>query len=187
MDHFIDIRLRPEPEFPAYQLMGALFGKFHLVLARLGIQDIGVSFPDVNMQQPSLGDRLRLHGNAFALSRLTDEQWLAGVRDHVVLGPVTPVPERVAYRHVVRVQAKSSPDRLRRRQMLRHGIELSEAERRYPDDTAKRLDLPFASLVSQSTGQPFHLFVSHGSLLDQPTFGAFNSYGLSQEATVPWF
>lgn len=29
MDHYLDIRLRPDPEFPPAQLMSVLFGKLH--------------------------------------------------------------------------------------------------------------------------------------------------------------
>ncbi|MCL1552323.1 type I-F CRISPR-associated endoribonuclease Cas6/Csy4, partial [Xanthomonas nasturtii] len=56
------------------------------------------------------------------------------------------------------------------------------------DAVAEQLSLPFVVLGSCSTGQAsFPLFIRHGPLLSEPKNGSFNSYGLSQEATVPWF
>jgi len=187
MEHYLDIRLLPDPAFVPPVLMNALFAKLHRGLATLQTRAIGISFPDVKKQVSSLGERLRLHGGDSELERLMALSWLTGMHDHVHVEPIRPVPEVVRYRVVYRVQAKSSPQRLRRRWMKRKGLSEEEARQAIPDNVAERLDLPFITLTSQSTGKRFHLFIKHGPLHDRPTPGNFSNYGLSRTSTVPWF
>lgn len=52
MDHYLDIRLRPDPEFPPAQLMSVLFGKLHQALVAQGGDRIGVSFPTSTKAAP---------------------------------------------------------------------------------------------------------------------------------------
>jgi CRISPR-associated endonuclease Csy4 len=186
MDHYLDIHLLPDPEFPAGQLMNALFAKLHRALVQLDSRSIGVSFPDAR-KGAGLGQHLRLHGCMAALNDLLALPWLTGMRDHVKLGEPTPVPTDAKHCRVRRVQVDSSPERLRRRTMRRHGLSEEKARERIPDHAAKLLQLPYISLRSQSTGQPFRLFIEQGKPQPEPVVGSFNAYGLSQEATVPWF
>ncbi len=44
MNHYLDIRLLPDPEFTATVLMSALFSKLHRGLAELGTGRVGVQF-----------------------------------------------------------------------------------------------------------------------------------------------
>ena len=187
MDHYLDIDLRPDPELAPHQVMSALYAKLHRALVALRSDNIGVSFPEVAARPPSLGVRLRLHGERHALARLMQVEWLTGVRDHVSLGAAMAVPSGVRHRNVRRVQAKSSPERLRRRLMRRHEIDAHEASQRIPDDAVELLRLPFIQLASTSTGQRFRLFIAHQPIQPTAVAGAFNAYGLSHEATVPWF
>jgi CRISPR-associated endonuclease Csy4 len=71
--------------------------------------------------------------------------------------------------------------------MRRHGFSEEEARQRIPDSAARRLDLPYVQLRSQSSGQHFRLFIHHGPLQSQPVAGHINRYGLSDGCTVPWF
>lgn len=188
MDHYVDLVVSPDPEFPAHQLMSALYAKLHRALVQLGTNGIGVSFPGFSAAQPSIGTRLRLHGTPSSLQRLMEINWLGGVRDHILLSDIRLVPDDTKHRRVSRAQAKSSSDRLRRRAMRRHGLSDEVARQRIPDAVARMLALPFVQMGSRSTGQPsFPLFIQHGPIEQQPTPGRFNSYGLSREATVPWF
>lgn len=188
MDHFFDIRLRPGPELSSNHLMDVLFGKLHLALAARQTGDVGISFPGVAAGRNSgLGDIMRLHGNATALDALMGTQWLAGWVDYVHCGSISAVPAGTGHRMVRRVQAKSSADRIRRRQMRRHGYDEVQARERVPDNVERRLDLPYVNLRSASTGQAFRLFIEHGPLLVTPQQGRFSAYGLSLQATVPWF
>lgn len=185
MDHYLEIRLLPDPEFPPNMLMNALFGKLHRGLAQQGQGNIGVSFPD--MGKTGLGARLRLHGGALPLHGFMALDWLVGMRDHIAAGEVALVPETCSHRVVRRVQAKSNPERLRRRLMARKGMSEEQAQETIPDHAVERLNLPFVVLNSRTTGQQFRLFVDHMPPRDQPVAGAFSAYGLSATATIPWF
>ena len=187
MDHYIDLRLLPDPEFAQPYLMGALFSKLHRALVAQRSQHIGISFPALQTEPPWLGDRLRLHGDNIALTGLMASNWLASMRDHVHVTAVLAVPLTVRYRVVSRVQAKSNPERQRRRQMRRHGLDAAQALERLPDTAAERLDLPYVQLHSQSTEQSFRLFIRHGQLVGTATAGLYSAYGLSAIATIPWF
>lgn len=187
MNYYIDIRLRPDPEFPVAMLMGALFGKLHRALVTLDVSDIGVSFPGHSLRPKTLGDLLRLHGSTAALDRLMASSWLSGMRDHVMLSDMAAVPRDASHRVVRRRQFKTNAERLRRRRAHRHGETLEQAREHIPDTVERKVKLPFVMLRSQSTGQSFSLFVEHGEVQAEAVTGAFSRYGLSQGATVPWF
>lgn len=187
MDHYLEIALLPDPEFPKAVLMNTLFGKLHQALAGLGGGAIGVSFPDLDQGRPSLGGRLRVHGPGPGLAGLEGTGWLNGLRDHTRIGVVRPVPAQVSHVVVRRRQAKSNVERLRRRWAKRHGASLEEAKGVIPDEAEKKLALPFVTLRSASTGHAFRLFIEQGEPRPNPATGEFSLYGLSPQATVPWF
>jgi CRISPR-associated endonuclease Csy4 len=184
MDSYLNLSLLPDPEFPPTLLLNALFAKLHRALVNQG-GGIGVSFPKHGDQ--GLGGILRLHGSAAALEALNATQWLAGMRDHIGLGTLQAIPASAKHRVVRRVQAKSNPERLRRRMMARKGVDADAARLAIPDSAAETLKLPYLTLKSQSTGQQFRLFVEHLPVQDRAKEGQFSAYGLSQTATVPWF
>ncbi|WXL26146.1 type I-F CRISPR-associated endoribonuclease Cas6/Csy4 [Ectopseudomonas mendocina] len=187
MDHYLDLKLLPDPEFAQTQLMSALFSKLHRGLSDLRRDDIGISFPTVKSGTHGLGNCLRVHGTTEALHKLLALNWLTGMRDHVQSSEVSAVPANAKHRVVSRVQVDSNPDRARRRLIKRHGISEEEARQRIPDSAAKRCELPYVAIRSNSSGERFNLFIRHGPLLDRPQPGTFNHYGLSSTATVPWF
>ena len=187
MHHYIDIHLRPDPEFPPHQLMAALYSKLHRVLVALKVSTIGVSFPGYSEMPPTLGNTLRLLGPEADLNRLMQQDWLKGMRDHTAVCPAAIVPADAVHRALRRVQAKSSPERLRRRQVRRHALTADQARERVPDSAVERLRLPFLQLSSASTGQLFRLYLSLSSPEIANSAGSFNAYGLSGSATIPWF
>lgn len=187
MEHYIDITMLPDPEFPSTTLMNALFAKLHRGLVNHGGRDIGVSFPEVIQSKRTLGQRLRLHGSSPNLDRLMGIGWMLGMRDHVAVTPIQPVPAGVTHRVVRRVQAKSSPERLRRRLMTRKSIDAEAARAAIPDSAAEMLHLPFVEIASGSTAHRFRLFIEHVKPVPNATTGLFSSYGLSSIATIPWF
>ncbi|GAB4062504.1 type I-F CRISPR-associated endoribonuclease Cas6/Csy4 [Uliginosibacterium sediminicola] len=187
MDHYIDLRLRPDPEFPVPQLLNALAAKLHRALVALKAEDIGVSFPQHNAKGAGLGNTLRLHGSRPRLQQLMQANWLSGMADHVQPADVLPVPAGAKHRVVRRVQVHSNAERIRRRQIKRHGWTEQEARERVPDRVEQRLDLPWLTLRSQSSGQNFRLFIEHLPSQADPVPGSFNAYGLSNTATIPWF
>lgn len=188
MDRYVELQVLPDPEFNAPLLMGALFSKLHRGLVRLGGGAVGVSFPDIKPgHAPVLGARLRLHGREDRLAKLMSLDWMTGVQDHVTVSDIAEVPEKIQYRSFYRVQSKSSVDRLRRRRMQRHGEDEETARRLIPESAGERLELPFVFLTSQSSGQRFPLFIGVGPPRDTALNGVFSAYGLSRNATIPWF
>lgn len=186
MDHYLDIRLLPDPEFSPTHLMNALFAKLHRVLAHLGSDNVGITFPTAQGQKHGLGTCIRLHGTEVALKGLMTHEWLAGVRDHVRLCAITMVPTHTGWWQVRRVQAKSNPERLRRRMMKRKGCTAEQARAAIPDAAAEMLNLPFLSVRSSSTGQAFRVFVRQKPT-ESPVGGKFNAYGFSSTASLPRF
>ena len=213
MNHYIDIQLLPDPEFPASVLLNALYAKLHKALVTLGMQSIGVSFPKHSNKH--LGDVLRLHGTESDLTALQALPWLGAMRDMVQTSPITPVPATAQQRRVHRVQVQSSPERVKRRlvkrlmagkgglandasckpqiaQMLAtQTLRPEEAENRIAEAMNAKfspLNDPYIVMQSQSTGgHRFRLFIRHGPIQIQAHPGLFNAYGLSTTATVPWF
>jgi CRISPR-associated endonuclease Csy4 len=187
MDAYLELQLLPDPEFPARMLMNALFAKLHRALVSHGEGRIGISFPDVGKKAGELGERLRLHGQAGDLEKLMASNWLQGMRDHLAAFAIRPVPDGAKHRIVRRVQAQSNPERLRRRLIRRKGIGPEEARAAIPDSAAEMLTLPSLIVTSQSTQQQFRLFIEHLPLQAERTPGSFTAYGLSNEASIPWF
>ena len=185
--HYIDITLLPDAEFPAHQLLSVLYSKLHHALVQLKTNELGVSFPGYVERPATLGTTLRVFGSEYALVRLMSLPWLLSMRDYILVTQINPVPSSALHRHLNRVQAKSSPERLRRRHMKRHGINEEQAILRVPDDAIEKLKLPFITLQSASTEQKFRLFLRLGPSEAAPLVGSFNTYGLSTTATVPYF
>jgi CRISPR-associated endonuclease Csy4 len=187
MNRYLEIKLLPDPDFSAGILMNALFSRLHLALAAQRDVNIGISFPDWKPNGLTLGARMRLHGKGGDLEKIMQRGWTAGVQDHTTVGAITVVPAHAGHRVVRRVQAKSNPERERRRVMRRKNISAEAAREVIPDSAAQRLKLPCLILASRSTGQRFRLFIEHLPLQEQAVEGTFGTYGLSPTATVPWF
>lgn len=187
MDGYIDLRICSDPEFTVNFLLSTLFSKLHRGLARHKNGDIGISFPELDKNKPTLGHVLRLHGSHETLAEFMATEWLHGMRDHLSVSDVSDVPSSASYRVVRRVQVKSNVDRLRRRQIKRHGLTEEQARERIPDDASQRSSLPFVCIKSSSTKREFRLFIQHNDLSPIAKSGRFNSYGLSSSATIPWF
>lgn len=183
MDHYLDIRVLPDPEFGQVELLNALYAKLHRVLPSLTLGRVGVSFPG---HRRTLGESLRLHGTLADLLNLTEVNWLQGMRDYIRIGDLTPVPQGVSFRVVRRVQAKSAHNK-RRRSVGKGWLSEEEALTRIPDTQQKVMTLPYAEMHSLSTGSRMRLYIEHGPLLGKPVAGLFNAYGLSATTTVPWF
>lgn len=187
MTHYVDIQILNVPEISSAFVLNMAFGRLHNELAVNAMDRVGISFPEFDERQHSLGCCLRVHGRIGDLEQLFSRPWLATLRDYVKCGELSEVPQTVKHRVVRRVQTKSNPERLRRRLMKRHGLTEAEARERIPDTAVRLSTLPFINMQSSSTGRRFKLFIENGPVLDSPVAGHFSSYGLSPTATIPWF
>ncbi len=212
MDHYLDIQVLPDPEFPPSMLLNALYAKLHRVLVSSGRRDIGVSFPAYRAPEivpnakaedkppkkinGSLGQILRLHSTHQALSDLMAINWLHGMCDHLVLSEIAFIPANATHGIVRRVQATQSRGERVRQRLLRRvakraayqQITLEQAIAQIPSQLPdKWVDLPFLTLKSQSTGQYFRFFIHQASCVAGEKSGEFNAYALSSKATLPFF
>jgi len=187
MKHYVELQIRSMPEMIPEHILGKAFERIHLALVISGRSDIGMSFPEVDEKKPALGGRLRLHGSDAALAELLKAVGVTSLLDYLALSEIKPVPEGCSFRLVSRVQIRNGLEARRRRLARRHNLSLEEAVSRMPDSLRRWSGLPFIHMYSYSTGQHYRLFIKHGSVLTQPSPGRFNAYGLSQEATIPWF
>lgn len=187
MDHYLDIQLLPDLEFTEATLMSALYSKLHRALVTAKSKDIGISFPGYQRKPKKLGQILRVHGSQTTLAQLQSMEWLKGMRDHSVIADIRLVPENAHHCRVARRQFKTNAERLRRRRMKRKDETYEQALLAIPDSVEQKSDLPFLSLRSASTGQTFYLFIDQSAPQEQTVAGEFSSYGLSQQATVPFF
>ena len=186
--HYIDIRLLPDPEFPQAHLMGALYSKLHRVLVQLNSTNIGVSFPQYSLERRTVGAVLRIHGDEPTLTRLMTEAWLTGMRDHTMVTSILAAPEGAAQGIVQRRQFKTSAERLRRRRMKRKGESAEQAAAAIPVSVERSPGVPYINLRSSSTGQPFSMFIAQSKEpLPTSSGSGFNTYGLSDGSTVPFF
>ncbi len=183
MEYYLDIHLLPDPEFSEQDLLNALFAKFHRAMNNVAQGRVAISFPKVAKR---LGGTLRLHGSKTTLDVLMTENWLQGMRDYCQCSGIKPVPTACQYRTVKRVQAKSAYNK-RKRSVTKGWLTAEEAEQQIPDTQQRKLNLPYLEVKSLSNGNRMRVYVEHGSLQNQPQQGELNSYGLSSEATVPWF
>lgn len=185
--HYIDLRVVPDPESSASQLLGALYDRLHLALVQQRLDSIGVSFPGYSINPRALGNVLRLHGGDDVLRNFMQTEWLKGMRDHVRQAEIAPAPSGAMHRTVQRRQFKTNAYRLRRRRMRRKGETEQQATAAIPSIVERQPNLPYANMHSRSTSQSFCLFIALGPLVQTPVVGSFNSHGLSGIATIPWF
>lgn len=185
----MDIRLRPDPEFPEVFLLKALYSKLHRALFDLDANDIGVSFPQhrTGVKARTLGSHLRLHGAEEQLTALMQSGWLSGMRDHVMLTDIASVPADAQHINVKRRQFNTGSESRAKRYAKRNNVSVEDARRMYQKVAARKIELPYIQLASRSTQEQFCLFIEHGKPQEAATDGVFNHYGLSREATVPWF
>ncbi|MBE0380308.1 MULTISPECIES: type I-F CRISPR-associated endoribonuclease Cas6/Csy4 [Pseudoalteromonas] len=184
MQFYCEIKVLPDPEASEPVLVNNLMSKFHRILVKLQMTDIGVSFPNY---AETLGNTVRFHCNEQSLNKLLQTNWLKGLRDYCEVSSILPIPSNVQFCIVSRVQAKSVFNK-RKRSVAKGWLTEDEAAVKVGDTQQKRLKLPFLLINSSSTQQNnVKLFINHGELQQTPISGEFNSYGLSKTATVPWF
>lgn len=184
LQHYIDIKILPNPHLSESVLMNELFSRLHTALVEHGNEEVGVSFPCANH---TLGSCLRLHGNQSSLGRLMMASWIGRLEEYISVSLVKEIPKSIEeYYTIKRVQIKSSAERIRRRYVKKGWLTQEEADCKIQESIEKRSSLPYVIMKSQSTGQKFRLFIEQISN-QKPVNGKFSCYGLSDTTTIPWF
>jgi len=183
MDCYIEIKLLQNPEFTLPILMNAIFTKLHKVLYDLNSTTIGVSFPNYNL---TLGNILRLHGNEAQLNQMKTNSWIGTLSDYCVISSIKSVPENIQYRVVYRKQPTMSHAKLKR--LINRGSINGQDIINYLKLKEKNiLKGPYLELKSNSNNNIHRRYIELGPLKENPTKGKFDFFGLSKEATIPWF
>lgn len=183
MDSYIDIQLKPDAEMREAELSSKVFTKFHKALVTLNSNQIGISFPLVNLK---LGCLFRIHGKASLLHDLQGLNWLEPLIGYCRVGTILPVPQQIHYRVISAKRSNLSKSKLKR--LIARGSIDKEGEKIYKVKMLSQgFDNPYLDLFSSSTGQVHRKFFEFSNIQDQPVAGVFDSYGLSKTATIPWF
>lgn len=183
MDYYVDVRLKLDAEMRENVLLNKVYTKFHKALSTMQATGIGMSFPKYRVK---LGDVLRIHGSKQRLDELQAMNWLGGLVGYCEVSDILPVPEKVKYRVISRIQSNMTEAKLRR--LIKRGSISSEQVKQYKAKMFTRgLDNPYLELESSSNGHKHRRCIQFGELLDAPVTGEFDHFGLSRTATVPWF
>lgn len=183
MDNYIEITLKPDAEMPVNRLLNSIYTKLHKALYELSSRNIGVSFPHY---QVTLGNVMRLHGSSRELDKLQSTDWLGGMKGYCRVGEMLLVPADCQYRTVGRKQTTMSHAKLER--LLKRGSITQEEAKQYKAKMfTKGLDNPYVELVSASNGHKHRRYIQFGELTNEPVEGEFDQFGLSKQATIPWF
>ena len=182
-NYYIDIELKPDLEMRESPLMNLVYTKLHNALVFLQTNKIGVSFPGFNIKP---GRTVRLHGTKAELEHLQGQKWLGSLNGYCATGKIKMIPEDTKFRTIFRIRTNISKSKLRRLKK-RGSITLDEEKSYKAKMFATGLTNPYFDLKSGSTGKTHRRFIQFGPLLDNPVVGSFDSYGLSKEATIPWF
>ena len=183
MEHYLDIKIIPDAEMRESVLMNKVYTKLHKALFDLKNNSIGVSFPEYRIK---LGKVIRIHGEQAMLNDFQGLNWLGGLSGYCEVSDIIKVPEKCKHIVISRKQANMTEAKLRRL-IKRNTITPEEIKAYKAKMFSQGLDHAFLELDSASNGHHHRRFIQFGDLLEQPIKGDFDSFGLSKQATVPWF
>jgi CRISPR-associated endonuclease Csy4 len=171
-------------------VMQALHNLFVQVKDERDTVPFGVSFPEYNEHKPTLGDKVRVHGQDmdFALVDLSDA--MSGLHDYIHITSPRPIPESRVKGYVAyyRLRHDHGKEKLIRRRMKRHGLSKTEAEKYYADYQQNFFpDCPFVMMRSASTGKNVYPLYIERLFLDSPSAQRFNTFGINPSVGVEYF
>lgn len=183
MDCYIDIMLKPDSEMKENVLMSMVYTKFHKALVSLKSDFIGVSFPKYKVK---LGCLMRIHGKQEELNVLQQLNWLEALIGYCEVSSIKQVPTIAKHRLIFRKRSNLTTSKLNR--LIKRGSITEEGIKTYKAKMfASGLTNPFLDITSGSNGENHRRFFEFGILQDIAQFGKFDTFGLSNKATVPWF
>lgn len=191
LTHYFELRTIPQIELTDVDVMNHLMQTVHQTLANYDGK-VGISFPAYGKKYSSpLGGIIRFFADSATLDALEqDLKFSSTINDYAIIMPKTAIPEHVkGYLCVSRVRQKGA-SALRRAE--RRLTEQGKWSKQIRDNMLNKwgsktlAQYPHCHLTSSSTGQSFILWINQRTC-SSSQLGLFNSYGLSQQATVPDF
>lgn len=184
MKFYLDININSDLDVHQNKAMSLVFQYVHQSIVSLGIGKIAVSFPKV--AATTLGNLIRLHGCENDLNIFLDTKFLMNIKNYGFISPVTEIPKKVDFKKISRIRSNMSQSKLRR--LIKRGSISQNEISIYMDKMLKNsLINPYLDLYSESTKRIFRMFFQFSNVLTEAQLGEFDSYGLSDDATVPWF
>ncbi|RUO42769.1 type I-F CRISPR-associated endoribonuclease Cas6/Csy4 [Aliidiomarina taiwanensis] len=215
MNFYQEVTVIETPDISPYFIWGKLFTQVHLALVEQKAPNnrvpFGVSFPeykcfnDKGKAVKTLGRKLRVFAHTEQLlDQLDLQKWLMRLTDYLHIKSVQAVPSEVKSHVVVsRYQPVKNLERTTRRLAKRQGISfeealkqqnqrfaelngysLKQAEEHYHNPVVK--EFPFIKISSLSSGNNYSLHIVQRAMAKECK-GDFNTYGLSNGATVPYW
>ena len=183
MNFYLEIKIRPDDEMRENVLLNKTYSKLHKALFTLKSTEIGVSFPQYKVM---LGNVIRLHGTEEKLTELQSTDWLGGLKGYCAVSSIQAIPADISYRTISRKQANMTEAKLRR--LIKRGSISPEETKQYKAKMFQQgLEKPYLELESSSNGHRHRRYIQFGELNEQATKGEFDQFGLSKNATIPWF
>ena len=187
LTHYTELTAIPQAEMLQSEVMGFLVENIHKIIPKYEGR-IALSFP-AYIPNRSLGAIIRIFGEEGEIVEIFNK--LQKLADYALIQEPTKIPEFRKFASFSRYRPKnptnSALNRLEKRAKKR-GINATEIESYKRQWLAKYHSsfMPFVYLKSSSTGQKMPLYIK---MQEKPKAeeGMFNSYGLSQRATVPLF
>ncbi len=198
MRYYLDIVLISNEEENLGYLWRKLYAQIHLALVEVrdenDLVSIGLAFPKYSKDR-FLGDTLRLFASTKEeLESLKLEEWLSRLEGYLFVGKIKEVPTTTEFVSFNRKRFKSHA-KIRRHAKLyakRNNITYEKALVRFEETEEKYRKLkednrlPYVNIKSGSTGQYLKVFIEKKEF-DVEQKGKFSTFGLSKNATVPWF
>ncbi len=192
MKYYIDITLLPDAESNLGFLWEKVYQQVHLALVEnkttASNSEIGLSIPEYGNVSFPLGTKIRLLAPSEKLLQQLDiGKWLNRLTDYTHFTSIRDVPGSVnQFARFDRKHVDASIENLARRRAKRKGETFEQAFKHFDGFEQQETNLPFINMRSLSEGQKFKLFVER-EFVDSPNVGSYSCYGLSKQATVPWF
>lgn len=184
-----EITLIPYEEITNDFLLCKVYEELHKIFSEIkskNKQSLAVSFPKYCLDSLSLGDKIRIfYYSENQFEKVDLKTRLAKFLDYIHITKIIEVPCEIEFVKFVRVQVKDNKDKLVRRYSKRHNINFEEASKIYVGYEEKVNTLPFIKLKSNSNNNYYRLYIKKEKINFKD--GDFNSYGLSNDSTVPCF
>jgi len=183
MNYYIDISIKPDAKMRENLLLNKVYTKLHKRLYDLKTSDVGVSFPDYKIK---LGKIIRIHATNLRLQEIIQDAWLGDLLGYCDVSVIQKIPDQVRYRTISRKQSNMTEAKLRR--LIKRGSILQDEIKGYKAKMFQQgIYNPYLELVSGSNDHKHRRYIQFGELVDQAISGKFDIFGLSKNATIPWF
>lgn len=186
MNYYRDITLLPDTEIGHHFLWEKVFGQVHLALVEAKNEDerspFGVTFPAFKADKHRIGNKLRIFSDSEeCLTSLNLDDYLNRLSDYVHVTSIRTVPEKVSdYIRFRRLQTKTSPERLARRDAKQGNLSIHEAIKKHKDFIPQYTDAPYIWVNSLSSKQRYPFFIV-AEKVTYPNEQQFSLYGLSNK------